>query len=96
MIKETRGNIIRLVNVTDPEYIDVDYPLKQEMTTSRGGQYPLRLPALWNPAAPPVVGSNVRVNVSSTWKNADSVSVRVSGAWKTGTVYVNVGGTWKT
>ena len=41
-------------------------------------------------------GTNVFVNISGTWKEADSVHVNVGGTWKNmSEVKVNVGGTWK-
>lgn len=41
-------------------------------------------------------GTNVFVNISGTWKEADSVHVNVSGTWKNmSEVKVNVGGAWK-
>lgn len=41
-------------------------------------------------------GTNVFVNISGTWKEADSVHVNVSGTWKNmSEIKVNVGGAWK-
>lgn len=45
--------------------------------------------------APDLLGAQVWVNVSGTWKKATAVYTNVNGSWKTGPVKVNVGGTWK-